>query len=141
MDEVIIQQLPFTSPVQSTELCLEWSVWLFTRPISLASLLSPLSQGKYPICHWGVLFSPHSVLGFNMILVRSKMSSAFNEEEVWGTLFELFRTSENINKPRLVPNFGRNHLLQEWRFASVVYIGSSRANDDELIAHGNTYFH
>jgi hypothetical protein len=37
------------------------SVYILARPIKAAEKLSFLSEGKFPLCHWALLVSSHSV--------------------------------------------------------------------------------
>lgn len=113
-------------------------MWILARPTSLAGLLAPLSKGKYPICHWGILFSPHTKVDLNVIWM-SKRSKSTPEHQVWGTLIELKRTAENTNAARVITDFGLQHIQKEWAFSSITYIGQSQLEDEALMRRGMTY--
>jgi hypothetical protein len=115
----------------------ERSVWVLARPTSLASILSPLSQGKYPVCHWGLLASEYRDLK-ELWANRGEVTTLNNAS--WGTLFELFRTPDNKNIPRIISNFGPERIFAEWSFSSIVYIGQTSKTDEELSAEGLSFF-
>lgn len=110
---------------------------MLARPASLASILAPLSMGKYPVCHWGVLFSSHSNVDLKHTWANRTLNS---QEKSWGTLIELHRTAEDLNVPRVVSEFDRKTKSAEWSLSSIKYIGQTALTDRELFEHGIIIF-
>jgi hypothetical protein len=94
-------------------------------------------MGKYPVCHWGVLFSHDSNADLNLNWTNRKPSAG---EKSWGTLIELDRTAKGLNIPRVVPEFGPKIKSAEWALSSIKYIGQTALTDQELFEHGTIAF-
>lgn len=106
---------------------MKYTVWLFTRPLSYATLFPPLaviSNGKEHFCHWGVLVSDMTLLDGQAILLR-KIEYGGNDKTDLGTMYDLFREKDghinvNINRP-----FTMAIIKREWRWLSVQYVGET----------------
>jgi hypothetical protein len=84
----------------------ERAVYIFARPLKLAGRAGSLSDGKLPLCHWGMLVSKCNKEELKKRLERLDLSKA----ESWGTFIELNRNSEN----KIIHNMIRNFSAEEW---------------------------
>jgi hypothetical protein len=97
------------------------------RPIHAAGVFSPLSEGKFPLCHWGVLVSDEKNL-HQWLSERDNV--VWNTTKSWGTLIELYRDPlTNLNKPHIVLDFGHFELRKEWRMFALRLVGSTYGDD------------
>ena len=108
------------------------------RPLESAGPFSFLSEGKFPLCHWGILISNYKKVDLEVLWINRKaMNSPKTLQLSWGTLFELFRIPEsNINKPHVIEEFGLRNLVNEWSLASIVYVGETFFEDKALEQRG-----
>lgn len=56
--------------------------------------------------------------------------------ENWGTYIGTCHTSEDTYTTRVILDFGRRHILDEWRFSATQYIGVTCLKDSELLTLG-----
>jgi hypothetical protein len=110
------------------------SVYIIARPTTIAGHLSSLSQGKFPLCHWGLLVSTHSESDLQTRCTMLNLVDDTTALEGWGTLFELIRT-EAGNKPQ-IKEFGPGDLLREWGHACIAYVGKTKSSDHSLSMEG-----
>lgn len=112
----------------STELMPQF-VWLFARPLSLANLFSPFeltSQGRYHLCHWGVLVSHRSVTEAKELLIRS--GSEKNPDvvdSVLGIMWELNRMENDTNTVNTIRPFTVATVKDQWTIFSAEYLGET----------------
>src|ERR1700735_5432124 len=117
-----------TATRRSTKARRKRSVYIVARPTTIAGNLSSLSQGKFPLCHWGLLVSAHTETELKtQCLMLNFADNDTSALERWGTLFELIRT-ENGNKPQ-IKEFGPGDLLREWGHACIAYVGKTKSSD------------
>jgi len=116
------------------------SVYIIARPTSVAGGLSSLSQGKFPLCHWGLLLSPYNEIELRTQCLMLNIDE--NLETSWGTLFELRRTKDGTNEPQIT-KFGPMELLNAWNYACIAYVGKTKVSDytASVRAHGITNIH
>ncbi len=126
-------------------------IYVLARPIQAAGIFSILSQGKFPLCHWGVLLSELRNLergdyspfpSFSGGYLSTSTSSVDLASRVtplkWGSLFELQRDPlTNQNKAHVVYDFGHTDLHYDWKFLSLRKIGATAYHDDEIVARGS----
>jgi len=103
------------------------NVYVIARPLDIATRfsLSFLSEGKLPLCHWGILVSNH---GHDKIIRRWEAASqgeSLNTNLALGTVFELRRTVENLNTVQTIKDFGRRELNSEWQVMTIKYVGKT----------------
>jgi hypothetical protein len=122
---------PMRRPTSSTKKRRKRSVYIIARPTTVAGALSSLSQGKFPLCHWGLLVTRHSE---SELKTQCLLLNIDDNLESWGTLFELIRT-EKGNKPQ-IKDFGPTELLSQWGYACIAYVGKTKSSDYALSAHG-----
>ena len=111
-------------------------VYILARPIKMAGVLSKVSHGKFPVCHWGLLLG-------NMKTFYAEESSfdrlALDTPSEWGTLFELYRDPVmNTNTPNVVYGFGHSELRDEWKFLSLRKVGTTALQDNQIYEHGTS---
>jgi len=111
-------------------------VYIVGRPLWIANTLrlSFLSEGSFPLCHWGTLVTP---LDLNVMV---KGLGGFNMDPPrtmpLGTLFELAREGDT-NDWRMIQDFGDDDELHtDWAVMSVAYIGKTTFTDETIAAKG-----
>src|SRR5579859_652257 len=109
-------------------------VYVIARPTKVAGLLGGLSEGKFPLCHWGVLVSH---LNLDALRIQNMMLQLGLDEveREWGRLFELRRTEEGKNSVH-ISTFGVERLLTDWPHACIGYIGRTKVSDFGLSMKG-----
>src|SRR5208282_4063906 len=105
----------------------ERSVWAIARPTGF--------DNHQPLYHWGILLSPYSKTDLSILWIAKKPNSS-SVLENWGTYIGTCTTSEDSYTPRVIPDFGRQHILDEWRFSATRYIGVTSLKDPELLTLG-----
>jgi hypothetical protein len=124
-----------TATRRSTKARRKRSVYIVARPTTIAGHLSSLSQGKFPLCHWGLLITAHTETELKTRCLMLNFADIDTSAlERWGTLFELIRT-ENGNKPQIT-EFGPGDLLREWGHACIAYVGKTKSSDYNLSMEG-----
>lgn len=107
-------------------------VWLLARILEVP-LLSRLSQGSYPLCHWGVLITslPATQVSVNL---NSKGRSE-NDVEL-GTLYQISRSKDNQNMLRVSGPFLLSELRTEWIRPSWSRVGRTTMTHDQISSLG-----
>jgi hypothetical protein len=102
------------------------NVYILSRPLSAASHLnlSFLSDGKLPLCHWGVLVSDYDRIELQRHL-QSLREDPNHRRSSLGTLIELRRTETNVNTINVIKEFGEIEMSDEWHVMGVKYIGTT----------------
>ena len=114
-----------------------FSVWLFTRPLSYASLFPPLeltSNGSHSLRHWGVVVTELTLVDVQVILQR-KRGARDDDETSLGTLYELLR-DEKVNNVNIVRPFKVAALKREWRAFSCQHIGLTNMTHEMIELEG-----
>jgi len=111
-------------------------IYLVARPISKAGPFGFLSEGKLPLCHWGILVSEYDEKAFFELL---DYQTATNQESLrLGMLFELAREESHDAKwqVNVVPNFGKQ-LPRIWKNVMVFHVGETIIANEDIISYGN----
>jgi hypothetical protein len=103
----------------------------FARQLNLTSLF----EGEFPLCHCGVLVSEYCCPQLKLEIQTFQSGVCTNIGSL-GTVFELFRTTENKSIAHEITNFGSNELNGDWRFITFAYIGNSQFADIVLASQG-----
>jgi hypothetical protein len=112
------------------------SVWLFARPLSWADFIIALqwvSDGKYPLCHWGVLVT-HLDITANDEFMRRTPDISSTEALDLGIMYELRRNDINQNTVNIIRPFST--AASEWRVFSAKYIGTTEMVHEEIEVEG-----
>src|SRR5437868_4279951 len=108
------------------------SVWIITRPLSMANFLPPLawtSDGIDYLRHWGVFITDNTFLDIEVILQRTRAWG--NNEIDLGTLYEL-RRDLTVNNVNVIRPFTLAVIRQQWRAFSTQYIGKTEMSHGEI---------
>lgn len=114
------------------------SVWLFARPLSWADFIIALqwvSDGKYPLCHWGVLIT-HLDITANDEFMRRTQHISSTEVLDFGIMYELRRNDINQNTLNVIHPFSTASLQTEWRLFSAKYIGTTEIMHEQIELEG-----
>jgi hypothetical protein len=116
------------------------SVFVIARRLQIAGPLSFSSDGKFPICHWGLFVtdSRHADVTSRWLKYRETRNPV--DLPPRGTLFELVRSPDYKNSHNKTPNFGPEEWEAEWGCAFIQYIGDTIVSDQDLSAEGNAQF-
>jgi hypothetical protein len=117
---------------------MEYSVWLFTRPLSYATIipfLASASDGKQHFRHWAVLVSEMSLLDAQAIMLR-RIEYCGNDRTDWGTMYELFRDHGNINNVNISRRFGMETMRKEWPMVDIQYVGQTEMIPENIEIEG-----
>ena len=102
-------------------------VYVVARPLQAAGPFSFVSEGKFPICHWGVLFSEFDEESLNKTFAESKVRRGC------GKYIELFRDpSQNYH----IMDFDAYHFRSEWKYVSTAWVGETSVQDSTLKKEG-----
>jgi hypothetical protein len=117
------------------------SVWIFARPLSGASIFpgpatATSSQGKFHLCHWGILVTDLSIVDVKALTLRSKQGSGTTDNTPLGTLWELIRTLENQSTVNMSQPFRVSMLKEQWITFSAKHIGSTKLTDEQVQNEG-----
>jgi hypothetical protein len=115
------------------------SVFVIARPLQIAGPLSFSSDGKFPICHWG-LFVTDSHADVTSRWMKYRKTRNPVDLPPRGTLFELVRGPDYKNSHNKTPNFGLEEWDAEWGCVSIMYVDKTLASDQDLSAKGNAQF-
>jgi hypothetical protein len=77
----------------------DYSVWLFTRPLTYAMFSPPIAastEGIHHLRHWGVLVNEMNMTDLKVILSRQTRYMANDNTEL-GIMYELNQGEHNIN--------------------------------------------
>ena len=116
----------------------DWSVWLFTRPLTYAIFSPPVaasSERVHQLRHWGILVNEMTLTDLKVILSRT-MGYIANDNTELGTMFELFQGEQCRNKVSITQKFGMNSVRKEWRMFSMQYVGKTGMTYDEIKKEG-----
>jgi len=112
------------------------SVWLFARPLSWADFIVALqwvSDGKYPLCHWGVLVTHLDITANDEFMRRTPDISPTQALDL-GIMYELRRNDINQNTVNIIRPFST--ASAEWRLFSAKYIGTTEMVHEEIEVEG-----
>jgi len=104
------------------------SVYIVARPIKKAGNLSFLSERSLPLCHWGLLVSPHNQAALRKHLKHQKIEDHNMISQAWGTLFEIFQTEEGFHQLNTDRSFGPN----DWDYMCIVHVGTTKLLDHRI---------
>lgn len=110
------------------------SVWLFARPLSWANIIPALqfvSDGKFPLCHWGVLVTER-LLEVDNVLVHRAVAPG----EELGIMYELHRDDSNLNTVHISRPFSSTNLQGEWSSFTAKLIGTTGMSVRDIENHG-----
>jgi hypothetical protein len=105
-------------------------VYVVARPLQSAGLLSLFSDGKFALCHWGVLLSRFDGLELGQLTNSSNGSSRVP----CGTFIELVRCPTSTFS--CIQDFDLVEFDREWAYVSAVSVGKSRISDKRLEEEG-----
>src|SRR5271170_7491026 len=111
-----------------------YTVWLFTRPLSLFSPFGIASDGKPALRHWGVLVSELTLLDVQVIMQRTR--GIFEDSTPLGTMYELFR-EEGYGNVNIIRPFGIAIIRKDWHAFSAQYIGVTEMTLQMIDKEGN----
>ena len=119
---------------------IERFVWVIARPLSATRLVAPLeftSNGKFHLCHWGVLVSDLSIEVLTTLLVESgKTPTTDDNDAVLGELWELTRVEGNIDTVNVTRPFRVSILKAKWMTFSAQRLGTTFMTSDEIRLKG-----
>jgi hypothetical protein len=111
-------------------------VFIIARPLTIAGgAFYFLSEGKAPLCHWGLLVTVH-----NPSVIKAQWDAFIEGNDPsalkpWGTLFELCRLPGNKISHHKLTNFSLKEWLT-WGAISYAYVGRTGVSDEVLSAQG-----
>jgi hypothetical protein len=112
-------------------------VYLVAKPIqALSGPFEFLSNGKFPLCHWGFVLSQHDQDQLKELFDRqAKCPSSLLPP--LGTLFELKRYPDGRKtwQVNMDDRFGQA-LPSDWSRLCIGYIGETGCSDEEIIIYG-----
>jgi len=114
-------------------------VYIIARPLQAArNLPFSVSDGKFPVCHWGILVSGSSEEEIRWSTYLETTDASYLPP--WGTMLELWRYPDNTNTYDLHLNFSLDEWYTRWGGAiSIMYVGETEASDESLQSHGTSY--
>ena len=115
----------------------DYSVWLFSRPLTYAMFSPPIaasSEGIYHLSHWGVLVSEMSMIDLTVILSRTMRNNG-NENTEFGIMYELHQGENHVNNIS-IHNFGMKSIRNEWRMFSMQYVDNTTMTHDAIKQEG-----
>ena len=111
-------------------------VYVVARPIKKARNASSLSEGKFPLCHWGLLVSPYNPRELQQC-IQYRAEDCTRERAAWGKLFEIF-DDRGIIRLRVVEHFGRRQtLMPDWGYVCIMHLGRTRLKDEDINQYGS----
>jgi hypothetical protein len=116
----------------------DYSLWLFTRPLSYALFSPPVatsSKGIHHLSHWGILVNEMSMIDLTVILSRTMPHNA-NENTEFGIMYELIQEENRLNNISITKNFGMNSIKTQWPMFSMQYVGKTRMTHDAIKQEG-----
>jgi hypothetical protein len=119
------------------------SVYVIARPLKAAGYASFLSDGKFPVCHWGLLVSERtwSEVEAQWKEVLGSLESFRSEDlQLRGTMFELLRVSDCKVKHQKFNNFQLEQWRDEWQSVFFACVGETEVTDDMLSRQGTPNF-
>jgi hypothetical protein len=108
------------------------AVFVVARPLRAAGVLSFSSDGKFPICHWGLFTvdTRHAEISSQWTKFRETRDPCNLPPH--GTMIELVRLPGNINSHNLIDDFGLEQWDDEWKYVAIQYVGDTDVSDGEL---------
>jgi len=91
------------------------SVYIVARPITKAGYFKFLSEGKLPLCHWGLLVSRCNEVELRRHIISLLESSCCTAKASWGTLYEIIN-GHGMMVLNTNENFGVN-FDHDWRLS------------------------
>ena len=110
------------------------SVYIVARPLTKAGYFKILSEGKLPLCHWGLLVSNFNQIQLRQHIISRSDSTHCTDEASWGTLYEI-TNGEGVMILNREENFGRD-LEPDWQYAILAHVGKTRLPDSAIYDHG-----
>jgi hypothetical protein len=92
------------------------SVYILARPIKKAGQLGFLSEGKFPLCHWGLLVSPYNQ--------REMQDHIRQGTQSWGTIFEISLSLRGTHIPN-IHTYSARTFSGDWQYACIAYVGET----------------
>lgn len=114
------------------------SVFVVARPLKVAGPLSFASEGKFPLCHWGLLISEADPTNITSRWETYCKTKDLSSRPPRGTLFELVRLGQrNTHNKR--EDFGLEVWDAEWGNISIQHVGKTALTDRELAEQGGPH--
>jgi hypothetical protein len=116
----------------------DYSVWLFTRPLSYALFSPPVaisSKGIHHLSHWGILVNEISMIDLTVMLSRTMRHNA-TENTDFGIMYELIQEENRLNNINITKIFGMNSIKAEWPMLSVQYVGKTTMTHETIKQEG-----
>jgi hypothetical protein len=107
------------------------SVYILARPMKRAGYLGILTGGKFPLCHWAVLVSPHNQREFR------DHSQGIKEIDCWGTMFEISADPHKVQVLNVHEYFAQ-HFTLDGVDVRMAYIGKTHLPDYRISHHGTS---
>ena len=115
-------------------------VYVIARPIKKARNVASLSEGKFSLCHWALLVSPHNPRELQQC-IQYRVEGCTRERAGWGKLFEIFDDRGTI-RLRVVEHFGlRQTLIPDWGYACIMHFGTTQLEDNHITQYGTILSH
>src|SRR5438105_1676198 len=115
------------------------SVWILARPLSACSVFPPFewtSRGKYPLCHWGVLVSPLSVVDVKALLYAMRQTRHTTEDSEIGIMWELEHHVGQLNTVNVTRPFTVSCARKFWNTFNAECVGGTTYNRTAIQAEG-----
>jgi hypothetical protein len=119
---------------------MKYSVWLFTRPLPIATFFPPLAQtsaGKDHLRHWGILISEMTLMDAQVYFQRTTDYGG-NDNTDLGVMYELFRDTNNKNNVNITRPFRIMTIRKDWRMFSCEYIGQTNMTHAKIKKEGRS---
>ena len=122
----------------------ERSVWILARELSFATLfpaLTDTSDGKFHLCHWGVLVTSRElseadiIQAWNDRMAQTVADESKNSKAVLGVLYELDRVGSR-STVNVISAFGRKNLHSGFSSLAVEFIGTPTLSDQDIENEG-----
>jgi hypothetical protein len=113
-----------------------YTVWLFTRPLSVFPSLGIASDGKPAVRHWAILVSELTLLDIQVIMQHTRGPS--DEDTTLGTMYELFR-EERYSNVNIIRSFGIATIRKEWHAYSAEYIDTTEMTFERIDREGTIH--
>ena len=111
------------------------SVYIVTRPLTKAGNFKFLSEGKLPLCHWGLLVSKFNPNELREQIISQSESNSCAARTSWGTLYEIINGGGVMVLNRN-EYFGRC-FGRDWTYAIIAHVGKTHLPDSTIYDHGN----
>lgn len=115
------------------------NVWIFARPLSVSRWFRPLintSEGRFHLCHWGVLVSDMSFIHtkqlINLALRKQTHDNAWSPDTLLGKMYQLERVEGSKNTVNITRSFRLRDLNGDWSSFACVWVGNTSMTDSEI---------